>query len=214
MKFIRFLLIAISLLSISATPASPPQASVPEITAGLTEAVAGVSPLTGLPSGWYTSDVTLHIIAPADVLANGKPMPGGRLTISDEGQHQVELQPGPAGQANTVTQIVDIDKTAPRVTWITGQNSVVSGSTVIRAEITDATSGICRLESSLDHGRSWELQYLAWPTASEMPGVDEISWSMERDFTDFPRGAQILLLRAHDCAGNVSPGEILVVRVE
>ena len=79
MNFIRFVLIAISLFSVSARPA--PDSVFPEITAGLTEAVVGLNPQTGSPSGWYISDVTLHILAPADVLANGKPLPGGQLTL-------------------------------------------------------------------------------------------------------------------------------------
>ena len=212
MKFIRFLLIVISMFSVSARPA--PDSVFPEITAGLTEAVVGLNPQPGAPSGWYTSDVTLHILAPADVLANGKPLPGGQLTISDEGQHEVELQPGPAGQANTVTQFVSIDKTPPRVTWLTAPQVHGSVSLILDAEITDATSGVCLIEASFDHGATWDGQSFPALAPGKPGDLYETDWSMQLDLLDFPQGAQLVLLRAWDCAGNVSPGEILVVRVE
>ena len=214
MKLFRFLLLALSLLPISVGPFDPGREAIPEIFAGPLEAQVGLSPLTNTPSGWYTSDVTVHILAPADALANGKPVQAGKLTISEEGRHEIELQPGPFGQANTVTQIVDIDKTAPRVTWLTEPNSAVSGYSALSAEISDATSGICSIENSLDHGRTWETQFLTLPGSRDAQVIHETTWSLHRNFADFEKGVFLVLLRAHDCAGNVSPGEILVVRVE
>jgi len=214
MKLFRFLLFVLSFLPISVGPLNVPRDAVPEIFAGPLQAEAGVSPLTGTPSGWYISDVTIHILAPANALANGKPLQNGQLTISDEGRHAVELQPGPLGQANIVTQIVDIDKTAPRVAWITAPNSAVSGYAALSAEITDTISGICSIESSFDNGLTWETQFMSLPGSRDLPVIYETIWSAHLDFDDFEKGVQVVILRAHDCAGNVSPGEILVVRVE
>ncbi len=114
-----FLLAVLSLFFHSIT-------AVPEIMAGPLVAEVGISPLTGEPSGWYTSDVIIQVLAPDDVLANGQPMPGGRLTISAEGQQQIELQPGQDGIDNVVTQFVNIDKTAPQVSWITPPNALIN----------------------------------------------------------------------------------------
>ena len=214
MKLFRFLLLALSLLPISVGPFNPGREVIPEIFFGPIQAQVGLSPLTGTPSGWYTSDVTIHILAPADALANGKPVQDGKLTISDEGRHDITFQPGPLGQTNTVTQFVDIDKTAPRVTWQTEPNSAVSGYADLSAEISDETSGICTVEDSLDLGRTWETQFLTVPGSRDTQVIHETGWSLHRNFTDSEKGVFLILLRAHDCAGNVSPGEILVVRVE
>lgn len=212
MNFIRLLLIAISLFSVSARPA--PDVGLPEITAGLTKAVVGLNPQTDAPSGWYTSDVTLQILAPTDVLVNGKPLSGGQLTLSEEGQHQVELQPGPDGSANRVTQLVNIDKTPPRVLWLTAPQVRGSVSLILEAEITDAVSGICLIEASFDHGASWDGQSFPSSAPGKPGDLSATDWSMQLNLLDFPLGAQLVLLRAWDCAGNVSPGEILVFRVE
>jgi hypothetical protein len=212
MKLFRFLLLAIAFLPISVGPFDRGRQAVPEIIAGPLVASVGVSPITGKPSGWYTSDVTIHILAPADTLANGKPLQNGKLTISDEGQHDIELQPGPFGKANTVTQNVDIDKTAPQVTWISELNSAVPGFAALSAEITDATSGICSIDDSLDNGRSWETQFLVQPGSPDAEVVHTTIWSLHRDFSAFKNGPLVIILRAHDCAGNLSPGEILVIQ--
>ena len=215
MKFIHFWLIVTSMLSISTTPLRPAAPDpLPEVSIGLMDAVVGVNSQTGTPSGWYTSDVTLHILTPADVLANGKLLPDGQLTISDEGQHQVELQPGSAGQDNLVTQFVNIDKTPPAVTWITEQNSTVSGDATLNAEVTDQVSGICRIQASFDHGRSWESQDFPAPIMGESGSIQHTTWSADLGSREFSSKAQVVLLRAQDCAGNVSPGELLVFRVQ
>jgi hypothetical protein len=214
MKLFRFLLLALSLLPISVQPSFAESGLVPEIVAGPLEAEVGLSPITHTPSGWYTSDVTIQILAPADVLANGKLLQDGKLTITEEGRHAVELQPGPHGRDNQVTQFVNIDKTAPRVTWLTEPNSAVSGYMALSAEISDATSGICSIEDSLDNGRTWGTQFVSVPGAPDEQIIHETTWSLHRNFAEFPKGVQLILLRAHDCAGNTSPGEILVFRVE
>lgn len=176
------------------------QPVAPQLVAGPLQARAGLSPVTGLPSGWYISEVTLHILAPADALADGKPIRDGKLTISGEGRHLIELQPGPFGGANRVTQSVDIDRTAPRVAWLTEPDALAAAESGIRAEISDATSGICRIEHSFDSGRTWQGQIV--------PALRETTWSLHRDFS----GRQLALLRAYDCAGNVSQGEMRVFR--
>ncbi len=214
MNFFRFLLLALALLRVAVGPFSPGRETVPEIIAAPLEAEVGLSPLTGTPSGWYTSDVTLQILAPANVLANGQPLRDGKLTIREEGRHAVEFQPGPSGRDNRVTQFVDIDKTAPRVTWLTKPNSAFAGYGELSAEINDATSGLCSLDYSLDYGRSWETQVLVLPGTRNFQPIQTTTWSLHRDFREFSKGLQLIQLRAHDCAGNSSPDEILFFRVE
>jgi hypothetical protein len=214
MKFIHFWLIVTSMLSISTTPLRPVPDPLPEISFGLMDAAVGVNHQTGTPSGWYTSDVTLHILTPADVLANGKLLPDGQLTIADEGQHQVELQPGPAGRDNLVTQFVNIDKTPPAVTWLTEQNSTVSGDATLSAEVSDQISGICSIQASFNHGHSWESQNFPAPVMGEPGTIRHTTWSAQLEHREFSSKVQVVLLRAQDCAGNVSPGELLVFRVQ
>jgi len=209
-----FLFAVLSLFFHSIEPFHMFPGSVPEIMAGPTLAAVGISPLTGEPSGWYTSDVIIQVLAPDDVLANGQPMPGGRLTISAEGQQQVELQPGPDGIDNVVTQFVNIDKTAPQVTWITPTNALVTEQSSLRAEIADALSGICLIEASFDHGSTWESQTFPAPVMGEPGPIHKTVWSRQADFQHLSSRAQVVLLRAHDCAGNLSPAEILVVRIK
>jgi hypothetical protein len=165
-------------------------------------------------NGWVVSDFTIHVISPTDTLVNGKPLQDGRFTITSDGRHSVELQPGPSGQENTVTQFINIDKTAPTVEWTTQQNAVVSDLDTLIADLSDETSGLCGVESSFDHGQNWEVNNLAPMTPNGVTIHHEMAWSIHEDFRGFPPGAQVVLLRARDCAGNASPGEILVFRVE
>ena len=194
-------------LTIFLSPLTP--GASPEIFLGPLQAEAGISPITGQASGWYKSDVTIQVIAPADVLANGQPLPGGFLTITEEGRHQVELQPGPTGVDNLVTQFVDIDKTAPQVIWLSEPNSIVSENDSLSAKITDPVSGVCSVESSLDNGRSWEKQIIPFNIETR----NEVIVSIRKDFSKFQAGARVALLLARDCAGNSSPAEVLVIRV-
>lgn len=213
MKSISFLFMVLILMGFLSKLLLPERNTVPEILAGPLEASVGISPLTNKPSGWYTSDVTIHILAPSNALANGKRMLGGLFTISEEGRHQVELQPGPTGWDNTVTQFVDIDKTAPRVAWITKPEAVLAESEALVANISDPVSGICSVEASLDNGLSWESQVFPPAGIGEPGSVHETVWSMHLDSSRFSKSIQEVTLRAHDCAGNLSPSEILAVRV-
>jgi hypothetical protein len=201
-------------MSVSSGRIDPVNQEIPEIMVGPVIAQVGLNPITHVPSGWYTSDVTIQVDSPKDALANGEPIKDGKLTITDEGRHEIELQPGPLGEANRVTQFVNIDKAVPQVTWLTEPNFAVSGYADLSAEITDAVSGICSIEDSLDNGQSWETQFISLSPSGENPVVLETTWSLHRDFSEFSEGVQLIQLRAHDCAGNVSPGEILVLRVE
>ena len=187
------------------TPTQPP---AEEIYLGLGEATPG-------ENGWIVSDYIIHIISPADTLVNGSPIQNGRFTITSDGRHAVKLQPGPFGQKNTVTQFINIDKTAPTVKWTTEQNLAVSGWADLSAEISDETSGLCSVDSSFDHGLHWDTHNLVALTPDGVTIQHETTWSLHRNFDGFlPLGAQVVLLRAHDCAGNVSPGEVLVIRVQ
>jgi hypothetical protein len=164
-------------------------------------------------NGWIVSDYTLRVIRPAGALVNGQPLKDGRFTITEDGKHSIELQPGPDGKDNTVTQFIDIDKTPPTVKWTTEQNSAMSGWDALTAELSDETAGLCSVESSFDHGLNWETSNLAPMTSNGVTILHQTTWSIHRDFRNFPPGVQVVLLRARDCAGNVSPGEILVFRV-
>jgi hypothetical protein len=189
------------------TPASGlPSEPTEEIYLGLGEATPG-------ENGWIVSDYTIRIISPVDALVNGQPLKDGRFTITGDGRHSVELQPGPNGQGNTVTQFINIDKTPPKVEWTTEHNAAMSGWDALTAELSDETAGLCSVESSFDHGQNWDSHNLAPMTPDGVTILHETTWSIHRDFRDFPPGVQVVLLRARDCAGNVSPGEILVFRV-
>lgn len=215
MNFFHFLLATASLLLVSMTPAPmTPMAPATEIQFGLMEASAGLNPQTGKPSGWYTSDVRLLVIAPEDVLANGKPLAGGRLVVSEEGRHPIEFQSGPFGQANAVTQFVNIDKTPPRVTWRTAQQTTFSALEALEAEIADPISGICVIEVSFDQGKTWEKQFFPSPLPGETGPIQETLWSDHLDFKDFSQGIHQALLRASDCAGNLSPEQSLSFQVK
>ena len=124
---VRIILLIISLLSISASN-SPEDGASETIQAGLLRARVG-------ENGWYTSDVVIPLLFPPGVTANGQPVPGGQLTVSAEGRHEIQLAPpGPHGADNAVTQFVNIDKSAPLVSWITAPNR--SATCCTRAEQT------------------------------------------------------------------------------
>jgi hypothetical protein len=203
-----FLIIVISTLiiidptSASKAPAKPAK----EIYLGLGEGTPG-------KNGWIVSDYTIRVINPTDALVNGQPLKDGRFTITEDGKHSIELQPGPDGKDNTVTQFIDIDKTPPTVKWTTEQNSAISGWDALTAELSDETSGLCAVESSFDHGLNWDTSNLAPMTPDGVTIFHETTWSIHRDFRDFPPGVKVVMVRARDCAGNDSPGEILVFRV-
>jgi hypothetical protein len=201
MKLLKIFLVAmLTLFSISA--AQPPVGDVSVVDAGLTLAQAGLN-------GWYVSDVNIYAVSP--VVANGKYLrPGSKLTISNEGEQEIEFVT-PDGQI-TAIQFVRIDKTPPTVTWVSPINTEVTASySDLQAEISDAVSGVCRVEMSTDHGSSWVE---GWNAASfaldEM--VRETTWTYHPGFPEFAEGSQVVILRAIDCAGNISAGEILVVK--
>jgi hypothetical protein len=211
MKLVRMFLMIIALLSISASsPApAPVQAAEPGVDAGFSVATTGLN-------GWYISDWTVYAVSP--VLANGKLLqPGESLTISAEGEQSIEfVSPDYSavhGQS-TATQLARIDKTPPTVTWISSLNTVVTAtSSDVSANIADRGSGICLIELSIDHGRSWIEGWNAAGFALGEP-VLATTWTYHFGFPDLDKGAHVVILRAHDCAGNISPGELLVVRVK
>ena len=98
------------------------------------------------------------------------------------------------------------------MTWVSQINTEVTASySDLQAEISDAGSGVYRVELSVDHGSSWVE---GWNAASfaldEM--VRETTWTYHIGFPEFSEGSQVVILRAIDCAGNISAGEILVVK--
>jgi len=162
-------------------------------------------------NGWYTSDWTVYAVSP--VLANGRLLqPGKSLTVSDEGEHIIKYA-SPDGQS-TAEQIIRIDKTPPQVTWITPLNfEVTAKSSGLSADISDSGSGICLVELSSDNGRSWIEGWNAAGFALSEP-IHETTWAYHDGFPNLDEGGHVMIARARDCAGNLSPGEILVVQVK
>lgn len=147
---------------------------------------------------------------PPGITADGisQPLPPGAILTTDSNNHLQIIFPAPQGRYTA-----ESDQTPPGVTWITPFNTeVATNFQNLEADIADAESGICIVEVSLDYGRSWTE---AW-NANSFPWrepLTQTSWSYSDDFSAFSDGAHVVLLRARDCVGNVSPGEILVVRV-
>jgi hypothetical protein len=159
-------------------------------------------------SGWYTSNVTLHTAAfiEPNIMA-----PVANILVEREGSNEVSI---PDGLGGTATQIVNIDKTPPSVNWNTPFNTeATASSSELSADIKDQASGICLVELSIDNGQNWIEGWNSAGFALNEP-VKETTWTYHPGFPEFDKGAHSVILRAHDCAGNISPGEILVVRVK
>ena len=205
MKLLRMFLTIAALLSISATSSVPVQGAEEQgVDAGFTVATTGLN-------GWYTSNLTVYAVSP--VLANGKLLhPGESITVSDEGEQSIEFAI-PDGE-NTATQLARIDKTLPTVTWNSIHNAEVTATTSgLSAEIADAVSGVCLVQLSTDNGRSWIEGWNAAGFALDEP-VKQTTWTYHDGFPEFATGSHVVILRAQDCAGNFSAGEILTVRVK
>ena len=204
MKLVRIFLTFIALLSISASSPAPESVEDQGVNAGFTVATTGLN-------GWYTSNLTVYAVSP--VLANGKLLhPGESITISDEGEQSIEFT-SPDG-ASRATQLSRIDKTLPTVTWNSVHNTEVTATASgLSAEIADAGSGVCLVQLSTDNGRSWIEGWSAVGFALTEP-IKETTWTYHDGFPEFVSGSHVVILRAQDCAGNFSVGEILVVRVK
>jgi hypothetical protein len=194
--FFHLMSVAFAALSLSTSaPAQPPL-----IVSGM-DAVVG-------NSGWYTSNVIIYTAAFIDpnIVA-----PVGDILVEHEGTNEVLI---PDGLGGTTTQIVNIDKTPPSVNWNTPSNTAITaGSSVLSADIKDQISGVCLVELSIDNGQSWIEGWNSTAFALNEP-VKETTWIYHPSFPEFDNGAHNVILRAHDCAGNISPGEILVVQVK
>ena len=204
MKLVRMFLTFIALLLISATSPAPESVEDQGVNAGFTVATTGLN-------GWYTSNLTVYAVSP--VLANGKLLhPGESITVSDEGAQSIEFA-SPDGE-NTATQLARIDKTLPTVTWNSVHNAEVTATAPgLSAEIVDAGSGVCLVQLSTDHGRSWIAGWNAAGFSLTEP-IKETTWTYHDGFPEFASGSHVVILRAQDCAGNFSVGEILVVRMK
>ena len=204
MKLVRIFLTFIALLSISASSPAPESVEDQGVNAGFTVATTGLN-------GWYTSNLTVYAVSP--VLANGKLLhPGESITILDEGEQSIEFA-SPDGES-TATQLARIDKTLPTVTWNSIHNTEVTATTSgLSAEIADAGSGVCLVQLSTDNGRNW---IEGWNAAgfALTESIKETTWTYHDGFPDFASGSHVVILRAQDCAGNFSVGEILVVRMK
>ena len=148
---------------------------------------------------------------PPKVAADGisQPLPPGAILTTDSNNHLHITFPAPQGRFTA-----ESDQTPPGVTWITPFNTeVATNFQNLEADIADAESGICIVEVSLDNGRSWTEAWNSNSFPQDEP-ITQTSWSYSDDFSAFSAGAHVVLLRARDCVGNVSPGELLVVRVK
>ena len=204
MKLVRMFLTIIALLSISASSPAPESIAEQGVDAGFTVATTGLN-------GWYTSNLTVYAVT--QVVANGKLLhPGESITVSDEGDQRIEFA-SPDGES-TATQLMRIDKTLPTVTWNSIHNTEVTAtSSGLSAEIADAGSGVCLVQFSTDNGRSWIEGWSAAGFNLAEP-IKETTWTDHNGFPEFSSGSHVVILRAQDCAGNFSVGEILVVRVK
>jgi hypothetical protein len=138
-----------------------------------------------------------------------QPLPPGAILTSDSNNQLHITFPATQGRYTG-----ESDQTIPGVTWITPFNTEVSTNFQnLEADIADAESGICIVEISQDNGRSWTEAWNARSFPWNEP-LNQTSWSYSDDFSAFSAGTHVVLLRAQDCVGNVSPGEILVVRVK
>jgi len=193
--FFRFTGAAFAMLCLS----SPATVQPPRIVSGM-DAVVG-------QAGWYTSDVILHTASFID--------PDITISVDDirvdhEGFNEVPI---PDGMGGTAIQLINIDKTAPSVRWNSLPYSEVTAKTSgLSAEIADQGSGICLVELSTDHGRTWIEGWNAVGFALK-DVVKESTWSYHFGFPEFDNGPHTLLLRARDCAGNISQGESLIVKM-
>lgn len=204
MKLVRILLTIIALFSISASSPAPESVEDQGVNAGFTVATTGLN-------GWYTSSLTVYAVSP--VLANGKLLhPGESITVSDEGEQSIEFA-SPGGEG-TATQLARIDKTLPTVTWNSVHNAEVTAtSSGLSAEIGDTGSGVCLVQLSTDNGRSWIEGWNA-EGFNLAESIKETTWTYHDGFPEFTSGSHVVILRAQDCAGNFSVGEILVVRMK
>jgi hypothetical protein len=138
-----------------------------------------------------------------------QPLPPGAILTTDSNNHLHITFPAPPGRFTA-----EGDQTPPGVTWITPFNTEVTTKFQnLEADITDAESGICVVEISLDNGQSWTEAWNANSFPQDEP-ITQTFWSYSDDFSAFSAGAHVVQVRAQDCVGNVSPGEILIVRVK
>jgi hypothetical protein len=195
MKFFRLILIAaMTLISTSATP-------------GRDELSTSITNDASMPPGPNPATVANF---PVDAnLPAGETLPPDVILTTDANNHLHITFPRPQGRYS-----VESDTTPPTVTWITRFNTEVDTKFQnLEADIADAESGLCVVEISLNNGQNWTE---AW-NANSFPWrepLTQTTWSYSDDFSAFSDGAHVVLLRARDCVGNVSPGEILVVRVK
>jgi len=167
--------------------------------------VPGTAP--EVKNGWHISDRSNYAISQ---LRENSRLPRTGHGLPDSGQ----IQPNnPYLRVDTTNRHIQpgIDITPPLVIWNSPLNTEVTDSiSGISAEITDRDSGVCLVQISSDNGRSWENGWDAQDfILNEV--VKETTWTYHPGFPEFTRGAHIVILRAQDCDGNTSPGEILVV---
>ncbi len=104
------------------------------------------------------------------------------------------------------------DSTLPSLTWQTPFNAEVSVDYPnLTADISDP-DGICLVEISFDHGRTWEENWNAknFPPLHSSTPYTSTTWTFGGPLPT--TGSQVFIARATDCAGSVGRGEILIIR--
>jgi hypothetical protein len=195
MKFLKLVFIAtMTLISISATP-------------GMDELPKSLTNDANMPP---VANPTAVANLPTDAnLPTGTTLPPDAILTTDANNHLHITFPRPQGRFTA-----ESDTTPPTVTWLTPFNTEVNTKFQnLEADIADAESGLCAVEISLDNGQNWTEAWNASSFSWREP-LTQTTWSFSDDFSAFSDGAHVVILRARDCVRNVSPGEILVVRVK
>ncbi len=154
--------------------------------------------------GWYISAVDIHLsgadgtsgLGNLDVQVDGGGWQESPLRISEDGSHDLSFRAvDVAGNSSQGNLAIKIDSTPPESRFLTpeeGSEQWVSGVVDLAGLSGDATSGLDRLEFSLDGGSHWQSLEAA-----------DGEWSFSWDTTDVPSGTYVVLVRGQDVAGNM-----------
>lgn len=126
---------------------------------------------------------------------------GSTLTLED-GDHLLRMRVRDvAGHLSDTSQRIRVDTLAP-VSAFLPVNGPLSGLASLPGTSVDVTSGVARVEYSLDDSTTWQAVSLS-----------EETWSIPYDTTLRPDGDYEILVRAIDQAGNVEDPRSLSVTV-
>lgn len=164
-------------------------------------------------NGWYRSEVEYQITATDATsipqygeyrIDNGVWQTGMTFTVSGDGTHTVDYRAfDNAGNVTAKNETLLIDTTLPEVSFSAPSADTVVDKTVqvSGAALDTGTSGLEAVEVSVDGGASWQP-------------VSVGAWTYAWNVSDLPNGDSMILVRAHDFAGNVSTAARLSLKVD